>query len=120
MKKTNKTCYGEHKRCNVTCDKKDCRLWIDYKKDLNCTIICVDNNGTLTLAEAPTGISATLAGNISNAEFKGPIGAGQVIADVVNQSGFSYQFRTGHLVQKPVSDIYTGAGSLSISSSLGP
>jgi hypothetical protein len=51
-KKSNKTCYGEHQRCGVACDKKDCRQWIDYEKDLNCTIVCVNNNGILTLAEA--------------------------------------------------------------------
>lgn len=33
------------------CDKKECRHWIDYKDDLNCTLICARQNGPLTLRE---------------------------------------------------------------------
>jgi len=46
-------CYDVHKRCNVECDKKECRLWIDYENDLNCTVVAVANNnhGSMTLRE---------------------------------------------------------------------
>ena len=33
------------------CNKEDCRLWMDYDKDLNCTLISVKKNGKLTLNE---------------------------------------------------------------------
>ncbi len=28
----------------MVCDKKECRQWIDYDDDLNCTILAVRNN----------------------------------------------------------------------------
>ena len=35
------------------CNKKDCRMWVDYKKDLNCVLIAVHNSkGPMTLEEA--------------------------------------------------------------------
>ena len=37
-------CFEIHKECEVVCADKECRQWIDYKKDLNCTIIAVHNN----------------------------------------------------------------------------
>ena len=33
------------------CCEKECRYWIDYQSDLNCTYICVKNNGALKLQE---------------------------------------------------------------------
>ena len=36
------------KKC---CKKNDCRHWIDYEKDLNCSLITVEENGPLTLRE---------------------------------------------------------------------
>ena len=35
----NTTCFAAHKRCNVQCDNKSCRLWLDLPRSLNCTII---------------------------------------------------------------------------------
>ena len=35
------------KKClelDVSCPVEDCRQWIDYEEDLNCTIIAVSNN----------------------------------------------------------------------------
>lgn len=40
--------------CNLTgkaCKNKDCRLWIDYKKDYNCTEISVQKNDKLVFRE---------------------------------------------------------------------
>ena len=28
----------------VNCPCKDCRLWIDYKEDLNCTLIAINKH----------------------------------------------------------------------------
>jgi len=36
---------------NVTCPCKKCRMWIDYKEDLNCTIVAAEKNGSMTLRE---------------------------------------------------------------------
>ena len=42
-----KTCY----KLNVACPVSECRYWIGYKKDKNCTFEAVDNNGMMTLRE---------------------------------------------------------------------
>ena len=45
-------CAKEFILSNGTCDKKACCMWIDYKKDLNCTLITVYNNkGPMSLQE---------------------------------------------------------------------
>jgi len=36
---------------NESCKEESCRYWIDYKDDLNCTLICAEKNGPLTLRE---------------------------------------------------------------------
>ena len=36
---------------NRCCKKSSCRHWINYKKDLNCSLITVEENGPLTLRE---------------------------------------------------------------------
>ncbi len=46
----NTTCSNEHKKRNLKCEKKDCRLWIDSESHLNCTVIG-SKNGPLTLQE---------------------------------------------------------------------
>ena len=38
-------CFNLHDECDVACDKKECRQWIDYDDDLNCTILAIKNNG---------------------------------------------------------------------------
>ena len=44
-------CAKECKKQKKRCIQKDCRLWIDYKKDLNCTLVAVENNPSMTLEE---------------------------------------------------------------------
>jgi len=36
---------------NVSCPIEDCRQWIDYEEDFNCTSIAVEKNGSMTLRE---------------------------------------------------------------------
>ena len=36
---------------DVCCPCKECRLWIDYKQDSNCTLIAVKKQKTMTLRE---------------------------------------------------------------------
>ena len=34
-----------------SCKNKECRQWIDYKDDYNCTLIAVEKHGNMTLRE---------------------------------------------------------------------
>ena len=45
-------CLEKCKEAKSPCNKKDCRLWINYKKDLNCIQEAVAKHGPLTLREA--------------------------------------------------------------------
>ena len=44
-------CLEKCKKIKTPCDKKDCRLWIDYKQDLNCIQEAIIKHGPLTLRE---------------------------------------------------------------------
>jgi len=46
-----KLCSRECFLNNKTCEEKECRMWIDYKEDLNCCLIAVEKNGKMTLNE---------------------------------------------------------------------
>ena len=35
----------------ISCPIKDCKHWIEYEDDLNCTLIAIENNGRMTLRE---------------------------------------------------------------------
>ena len=35
----------------VGCPNKSCSMWIDYKNDLNCTLLAVESNKEMTLNE---------------------------------------------------------------------
>ena len=37
-------CFDLHDECDVACDKKECRQWIDNDDDIKCTILAVKNN----------------------------------------------------------------------------
>mgnify|MGYP001452366265 CR=1 FL=1 len=36
---------------NKPCQECKCRQWLDYKEDLNCTLIAVEKHGPMTLRE---------------------------------------------------------------------
>tara|TARA_Y100000593_G_scaffold61446_1_gene113864 strand:- start:8566 stop:8886 length:321 start_codon:yes stop_codon:yes gene_type:complete len=45
-------CVAACESAQVSCPNKECRYWIDYADDLNCTFVTVDKNeGGLTLRE---------------------------------------------------------------------
>ena len=44
-------CVEEKEKGNFACTETDCKYWIDYEKDLNCTIVCANKNGPLTLRD---------------------------------------------------------------------
>ena len=45
--KCKEKCLMKQKSCRAT----DCKHWIDYKQDLNCSLITVERYGPLTLRE---------------------------------------------------------------------
>ena len=47
MKKCAQECQLK-KRC---CKEEECRYWIEYKEDFNCSLISIHNNGNMTLRE---------------------------------------------------------------------
>ena len=47
MRECCNTCVKNKVLCPVT----DCRMWMDYKEDLNCTLIAVEKYGKMTLRE---------------------------------------------------------------------
>ena len=47
MKSCAELCYKKNKECK----EKDCRMWLDYADDLNCTHIAIKKNGRMTLKE---------------------------------------------------------------------
>tara|TARA_Y100000034_G_scaffold102339_1_gene127157 strand:- start:416 stop:649 length:234 start_codon:yes stop_codon:yes gene_type:complete len=44
-------CVELCEKAQQTCCNSECRYWINYEKDLNCTIVCVKKNGAMTLQE---------------------------------------------------------------------
>jgi hypothetical protein len=43
-----------------SCDKSSCRMWIDYEEDSNCSLVCVQNNGPMTLDEVSKRLKISL------------------------------------------------------------
>ena len=46
-------CYKQCQTEGQSCDQTECRLWIDYDEDLNCTMVAVNKHpeGNMTLRE---------------------------------------------------------------------
>jgi len=44
-------CYDECRKNKKCCKVKECRVWIDYSEDLNCTEIAVQKNDKLVFRE---------------------------------------------------------------------
>ena len=52
------------KRCielNYSCHIKDCKHWIDFSKDHNCTLVAVYNHGPMTLRQVAERIQLSFA-----------------------------------------------------------
>jgi hypothetical protein len=47
MKRCAQECYFKHKNCG----ERECRLWIEYPEDHNCTLIAVEKHGPMTLKQ---------------------------------------------------------------------
>ena len=46
-----RACSRKCMKLKTACPEQDCRLWIDYKNELNCTLISVYENGPMTLVQ---------------------------------------------------------------------
>ena len=44
-----KECANECVKSNKKCKNRECRLWMDHKKDLNCSLIAIERHGAMTL-----------------------------------------------------------------------
>lgn len=51
MKDGMRLCSRMCRDLNVKCDQEQCRMWIDYPEDSNCTLISIYENGNMTLRE---------------------------------------------------------------------
>ena len=47
MRKCAEKCFLAEKNCK----EKECRLWLEYEEDQNCTLIAVKKHGPMTLRE---------------------------------------------------------------------
>jgi len=47
MRNCAKECYLKKKDCS----NSECRLWLDFPEDNNCTLVAVEKNGPMTLKE---------------------------------------------------------------------
>jgi len=56
MKKCAKKCMQHNIRCPI----KDCRLWIKYDDDLNCSLIAIKKNGRMTLDQVAKRLSLSI------------------------------------------------------------
>lgn len=45
-----KTCFYVHEKYQTSCEKRDCKMWINCGKHKNCTIIAA-KNGPMTLQD---------------------------------------------------------------------
>ena len=46
-----KTCVEACQKLDTSCPNTECRNWIDYEEDLNCSHVAVQNNGAMTLRD---------------------------------------------------------------------
>jgi predicted Zn-dependent protease len=44
-------CSKECMRDKKSCKKEECRMWIDYEGDQNCSLVSIYQNGSMTLEE---------------------------------------------------------------------
>ena len=44
-----KKCASECVKKQKECQNRECRLWMEYKKDLNCSLVAIQRHGPMTL-----------------------------------------------------------------------
>ena len=65
-------CHELCRFAKIGCPNRNCRLWIDYQEDLNCTAVAVQNHDNLTLRDVGDrlGISYVRVKQIQDAALK--------------------------------------------------
>lgn len=53
-------CKEECLETALSCANRECRNWINYDEDLNCSLIAVDKNGAMTLDEISKRLNLSL------------------------------------------------------------
>ena len=46
-----KQCSRECMESNYACDQTECRMWMDFEEDFNCSLIAVYKHGEMTLEQ---------------------------------------------------------------------
>ena len=46
---------------NIDCDNKECRLWIDYPDEYNCSLISIYEHGSMTLRQVAERLGISFA-----------------------------------------------------------
>ena len=54
-------CAQKCRELDVPCPVTECRSWINYEEDLNCTNIAIDKNGTMKLRQIAERLGLTPA-----------------------------------------------------------
>lgn len=55
------TCSRECMANNTDCDNRECRLWIDFKGEHNCSLISIYRNGGMTLRQVAERLGISFA-----------------------------------------------------------
>jgi len=92
-------------------NKYDLKLLVPFEID-EISATELDLKSSLNIA------TGSWSGDITNSIFAWDLPNAQTISDSTEVDGFSYQFRTGTLQQKPIDDVYGGSGSTSITRSI--
>jgi DNA-directed RNA polymerase specialized sigma subunit len=56
-----KKCSAECLKNNSACQNNECKFWIDYKKELNCSVISIYIHGKMTLKQIADRLGISIA-----------------------------------------------------------
>ena len=57
---TNYSCKDECQESSLPCKNKTCKYFIEYDRDLNCSLIAIEENGPMTLDEVSKRLGLSL------------------------------------------------------------
>ena len=55
-----KECAKKCVQHNTSCPVQDCRVWIDYEEDLNCSLVSIKKHGAMTLDQVAKRLNLSL------------------------------------------------------------
>ena len=62
-------CYIECKKTGSCCINSECKMWINFEKDYNCSLISIEENGPMTLDQISKRLKVSLV-RVSQIEKK--------------------------------------------------